>query len=138
VDLMREPLAVGPGSTSQPIEVTLRNDAGSISGQLNLPASSAAGPAATSRAHIYAIPLFATASNVPETMAQASGQFSISNLAPGSYHVIALDQAADINPGDTQELSKYTGKGETVTVEANGTANVQLSVISVDGEEPAP
>lgn len=138
VDLMREPLVVGPGSTSQPIMVTLRNDAGSISGQLNQQASSAAGSAATLRAHIYAIPSFATTSNVPEVMAQSSGQFSIYNLAPGSYHVIALDQAADISPDDTQELSKYTGKGETVTVEANGTANVQLSIISVDGGEPAP
>ena len=34
VDLARDPLVVGAGSTSAPIEVTLRNDSGTISAQL--------------------------------------------------------------------------------------------------------
>ena len=143
-DLMREPLVIGPGNSTAPIEVTLRNDVGSISGQLNQSASAATTPAGSasvlgvvSRAHIYAIPLFPTASGVPQTVAQTSGQFMISNLAPGSYHVIALEDAEEIDPADAQDLSKYTGKGQTVTVEANGTANVQLDLIRANDEEPA-
>lgn len=148
VDLMREPLVIGPGNATAPIEVTLRNDAGSISGQLNqstsvetasvgtAPVGTASALGVVSRAHIYAIPLFPTASSVPQTVAQTTGQFSISNLAPGSYHVIALEDAEEIDPTDTQEIAKYTGKGQTITVEANGTANVQLDLIRTNDGAP--
>jgi hypothetical protein len=138
VDLMREPLVIGPGNATAPIEVTLRNDAGSISGQLNQSTSveTASALGVVSRAHIYAIPLFPAASSVPQTIAQTTGQFTISNLAPGSYHVIALEDAEEIDPTDTQEIAKYTGKGQTITVEANGTANVQLDLIRANDEAP--
>lgn len=140
VDLAREPLVAGPGSTVAPIEITLRNDAGKISGQTNSPSTAASGAESpeASVAHVYAIPLFPTTSPVQEVVVQSSSQFSMANLPPGSYHVIALDEPEEIDPSDAQELAKYTGKGQTVTVEANGTANVQLDVIraSDGGSEP--
>ena len=140
VDLAREPLVIGAGNATAPIEITLRNNAGSIQGQINPSTTTASSSqlGQTSSAYIYAIPLFPSASRVPETRVQGSGQFTIGNLAPGSYHVIAVDQREEIDPTDTQSLEKYTGKGQTVTVEANGTANVQLDVISTSGEELEP
>ena len=140
VDLAREPLVIGPGSSSAPVEVTLRNDVGSISGQLNQSTTTAANPSlgAVFNAHIYAIPMFPTTGRVPQTMAQSSGTFSIPNLAPGSYHVIALHESEEIDPSDPQELAKFTGKGQTITVEANGTANVQLDVTGSSDEGSTP
>jgi hypothetical protein len=151
VDLGREPLVIGPGNSTAPIEVTLRNDGGQIQGTVQEPgenqiqsnsASSQAsgtlgsGPVATT--YIYAIPLFATTARVPQGFVRGSGQFTISNLAPGSYHVIALDESTDIDPTDPRQMAKYTGKGQTVSVEANGTASVQLEVIPSSDEAPAP
>jgi len=138
VDLAREPLVVGPGSSSAPVEVTLRNDVGSISGQLNQSTAAPAVSGAVSNAHIYAIPMFPTTGRVPQAMTQSSGTFSISNLAPGSYHLIALNESEEIDPSDPQELAKFTGKGQTITVEANGTANVQLDVMGSSDEGSTP
>lgn len=136
VDLAREPLTIGSGNSTAPIEVTLRNDAGTITGQLNQAAAAATG--AVSVTYIYAIPLFPTTSTVPQSATQSTGQFTIPNLAPGSYHVIALDEAEEIDPTDPQELAKFTGKGQTVTVEAGGTAQVQLDIIRSGDEGTNP
>ena len=141
VDLAREPLVIGAGNSTAPIEVTLRNDAGTIAGQINPSTTTAAGPAQLGEAgtvFVYAIPLFPTPSQMPQSMTQGSGQFSIANVAPGSYRVVAFDRRQEIDPADTQALAKYIGKGQTVAVEANGTANVQLDVIRPGDEGSTP
>jgi len=133
VDLAREPLTIGPGNTSAPIEVTLRNDTGSITGTINGMATT--NPNATGeqpRIHIYAIPLFATTTNAPEIMSNPTGQFSFYNLPPGSYRVIAFDQLQEIDFHTAEGLAALSGKGQTTTVEANGTAHVQLDVIHTE------
>ncbi|MBB6144616.1 hypothetical protein HNQ77_002572 [Silvibacterium bohemicum] len=139
-DLTREPLVIGPGNTTAPIEITIRNDFGTLKGQLNQSSTAAASTSSgeISRIYIYAIPLFPTTSQVPQSTTQAGGQFTMTNLAPGSYHVIALDQSREIDANDTESLAQYTGKGPTVTVEANGTVNVQLDVIQTGGEVSTP
>jgi hypothetical protein len=139
-DLTREPLVIGPGNTTAPIEITVRSDAGTLKGQLHQSSTAAASVSSGEipRIYVYAIPLFSTTSQVQMGITQADGQFLISNLAPGSYHVIALDQPREIDANDTESLAQYTGKGQTVSVEANGTANVQLDVIPTGGEVSTP
>ncbi len=145
VDLAREPLVVGPGSTSAPIEITLRDDAGSITGQImNGQTSSATesnGQPAVGeqqRVFVYAIPLFATAGQVSQITAQSSGQFTIGNLAPGSYRVVAFDSLQEIDFHTPQGLAKYAAVGQVVTVEASAAANVQLEVSQTGGGEEQP
>jgi hypothetical protein len=145
VDLAREPLVIGAGNATAPIQITLRNDGGQIQGQIltqnpgseTSQSTTTAGTGAIATTYIYAIPLFATPSSTPQAFAHGSTQFTLSNLAPGSYRVIALDEPTEIDPSDPQDLAKYTGKGQTVSVEAGGTASVQLEVISSAGEGPA-
>jgi hypothetical protein len=141
VDLAREPLVIGAGNSTAPIEITLRNDAGTIAGQINQSTTAAAGSSQLGDAgnvFVYAIPLFPTTSQIPQSSTQGSGQFSIGNVAPGSYRVVAFDHTQEIDPTDTQALAKYIGKGQTATVEANGTANVQLDVIRAGDEGSTP
>jgi Carboxypeptidase regulatory-like domain len=147
VNLASEPLVIGPGNSTAPIEITLRNDGGEIQGQIqgqNQTGGETSQPAvapglgAVATTYVYAIPLFATTSRVPQGFTQGSGPFTISNLAPGSYHVIALDEPTEIDASDPQQLAKYTGKGQTVTVEANSTASVQLEVTPSTEVSPAP
>ncbi|HEX4309399.1 MAG TPA: carboxypeptidase-like regulatory domain-containing protein [Acidobacteriaceae bacterium] len=132
VDLASNPLILAPGGSSPPIEITLRNNGGSISGQINgLTAS--AGPTPTPGArpqiYIYAIPQFPTASQAPNLMPNSTGQFSFYNLAPGSYRVVACDAPQEIDFHSPEGLAAWTGKGQTVTVEGGGTASVQLDVL---------
>jgi len=140
VDLMREPLTIGNGNTTPPIEIVLRNDAGTITGQLSLGStdqqtSNNGGSEALGEIQpvsVSAVPLFASSEQVHgTTVASGSSEFSIGNLAPGSYRVFALDQNLDVSEMLPEERQRYMNAGTTVTVEANGTANAQLQVISV-------
>lgn len=133
-DLANTPLTVVPGSPPAPIEVTLRNDPGTIDGQLDTGAPGG-GAGITPRAWIYAIPLFPTTGHVPEASLQSNGQFSMENLPPGSYRVIACDAPQEIDFHSQEGLSAWTGKGKVVTVEAGGTANVELSLLHQDASE---
>jgi hypothetical protein len=132
-DLASNPLVVIPGSTPSPIEVTLRNDAGTITGQIanqtaNAPGSSST-PGEQPRVWIYAIPLFSTSGNLPEGSLQSSGQFTIPNVAPGSYRVVACDAPQEIDFHSTEGLAAWAGKGQTVTVDPGGTASVELDIV---------
>jgi hypothetical protein len=138
-DLGSNPLVIVPGSSPMPVDVTLRNDAGSITGQVANEAppagSSGSTPAAGDRPQIwvYAIPLFSTPSTVPEGFVEATGQFNIPNLAPGSYRVVACDAQQEIDFHSPEGLAPWAGKGQTVTVDPGGTASVDLDVLHVTG-----
>jgi len=133
VDLARDPLVIGPGATTAPIEVTLRDDTGTITAQLSS-ASIDQQTGATSSGeqkdiYVYAIPLFASSAPIRMSGFQGSGQASIGGLAPGSYRVIAFDAPQEIDFHTPEGLAKFAGEGQAATVDAGGTANVQLDVI---------
>ena len=140
VDLMKDPLVVGPGGTTEPIEVTLRNDAGEIDFTLNaLPgANQSAGEDAAELGGVavYAIPTGARVVNLPRAGASPGSLGRLANLAPGAYRVVALDTFQNLDTMDAQELAKLADKGKSVTVVAGGSVDVQLDVIktSVEGQ----
>lgn len=139
VDLASNPLVLQPGGASSPIEITLRDNGGAITGQVaGLPATAGPTPAPGQRPQlwIYAIPLFATSANLPEGSVQSNGQFSIPNLAPGSYRVVACDTQQEIDFHSPEGLAAWTGKGQTVTVDPGGTASVDLDVTHTTAEAP--
>jgi hypothetical protein len=141
VDLARDPLVIGPGSSTAPIEVTLRDDTGTITAQLS---TSSAGEAPTpasvgeqQQIYVYAIPLFPYAGSIRMSGIQGSGQITLQGLAPGSYRVVAFDAPQEIDFHSPDGLARYAGMGQTTSVDAGGSANVQLDVIhsvSTDNE----
>jgi len=136
VDLGSNPLTVMPASTPPIVDVTLRNDPGTITGEVvNQMANAAPGAVAVGvrpQVWIYAIPLFSTAAHLPEGSMEPNGSFSISDLAPGSYRVVACDTPQEIDFHTAEGLAGWAGRGQTVTVEAGGTASVQLDVVHVE------
>jgi hypothetical protein len=143
VDLARDPLVICPGNSAAPIEITLRNDGGSISGTVNQspatgPGANGSTPGEVGAVFVDTIPLLQSAAQITETRTSDGGRFGVGNLAPGSYQVIAFDKPQEIEIGEPQALARFTGKGQTVTVSAGGTASVQLDLIQTTGEEPAP
>jgi hypothetical protein len=139
-DLGSNPLVIVPGSTPAPVEVTLRNDGGTITGQiagLSSNPGSIPAPGQRQQLWIYAIPLFSTAASLPEGSLQADYQFNISNLAPGSYRVVACDAQQEIDFHSPEGLAAWAGKGQTVTVDPGGTASVDLDILHMNaGETP--
>jgi hypothetical protein len=136
VDLASNPLAIVPGSAPPPIDVTLRDDGGSISGQLGGAApGTASATAQSARATIYAIPQFPFAGSLPQAAVHADGTFTFSNLAPGSWRVVACDGPQEIDFHSPEGLAAWTGKGQTVTVDAGGTAHVMLDATQTENTQ---
>ena len=141
VDLMSNPLTLSPDHSNAPIEVVMRNDSGTITGQVATQAvgSTTTGQSATggeiSEVHVYAIPLFATAAQMQSAMPQATGQFQMQNLAPGSYRVVACDSEQEIDFHSPEGLAPWAGKGQVVTLEPDGAATVQLDVVHMEAQQ---
>lgn len=136
VDLAANPLTFAAGTSPAPIEITLRNDAGTITGGITNQTVTSSGatptPGDQPQSWIFAIPLFPTTSSIPHGFLQSNGQFTITGLAPGSYRVVACDTPQEIDFHSTEGLAAWAGKGQTVTVDAGGTAHVDLDVIHVE------
>jgi hypothetical protein len=138
VDLASNPLTVVAGSSVAPIDVTLRDDGGKIAGQIQSGSALSAASAASGDAPtltVYAIPLFPSAQSMKQTTVQADGTFALANLAPGSYRVVACDYAPEIDYHSPEGLSAWTGKGQTVSVEAGGTAQAMLDVVHAEAAQ---
>jgi hypothetical protein len=133
VDLAANPLVVQPGSVPAAIEIALRNDPGTITGQIDSQNPGAAAnpntPGAESQVWVYAIPLFPTTASMHNVMPNSDGQFSFNNLPPGSYRVVACDSRQEIDYHTPEGLAAWAGKGQTVTVDPAGAASVQLTVV---------
>jgi hypothetical protein len=81
-------------------------------------------------AFICAIPLFPTSSQIPMAgVYGGNGTFTMMNVPPGSYRIVASDKPQEIDTGDPQEMARVTANGQTVTVEAGGTVNVQVDAV---------
>ena len=132
VDLAREPLVVGAGGSTAPVEVTLRDDAATITAQITggLPTSPPTNSSVGEQheVYVYAIPLFPSSGPIRMSGGQASGEVSLPGLAPGSYRIVAFDAPQEIDFHTPEGLSKYAGMGETATVDAGGSAHVQLDI----------
>jgi hypothetical protein len=138
-DLLREPLRVLPGSPPRPIEVTLRDDAASIDARL----APAAGylPQASNDQPVYVIcvPL-----DRPEAQAFnytiTRDDFSIPNLAPGSYLILATHQQLNqpAQPGlvidyrNEEAIPSLIPKGVTVTLSPNQKADLEVPLMPED------
>ncbi len=144
-DLTREPLVIGPGNTVQPIEVTVRNDGGTIYCTVNNPPNADgrnAGPVSGKFFNgptVYVIPTGLRLSGFPQAQIWGpNGNAQFENLAPGVYRVVALSRFKDLNTADPSELANLMAQGKSVTVEAGATTSVRVDFANPDAEEPTP
>lgn len=140
-DLARDPLVIGQGGASAPIEIVLRNDSATLF--VRLKESRPTDAASTNEAFelhpgvqsllgfLYLVPQFDTSSVVQQAV-PLSQTTNIPNLQPGTYRVFALDRPLDLEYRNPKALESYAGKGQTMTLEPNSTANIDLDVVSVE------
>jgi protocatechuate 3,4-dioxygenase beta subunit len=55
------------------------------------------------------------------------GGFSFASVAPGQYHVVAIDDGWTLRWSDIPALAKYLPQSEAVTVRGNGPADIKLA-----------
>ncbi len=121
VDLLTEDLTVPEGGTTEAIEVTLRNDGAKVSGNVR---GKGVAPASGM--------VLLVSSRAPRLVKETritNGAFTIRDLAPGSYHALAIDQADDLEYKNPEVLRDYLTKAQDVTVGPKQESRVDLELV---------
>ncbi len=136
IDLLRQPFAVGLGTTV-PIEITLRDDNAEIEGSvagITPMAATSEGPGSrrwSPSAHIYCVPMPDSSGQFLELSASSDGTFDYQMVAPGTYHVMAFkNQQLELPYRDPDAMKAYDSKGQVVRVSAGEKASVQLQIVN--------
>jgi hypothetical protein len=120
-DLLTEDLTLPEGGTTEAIEITLRNDGASASGNVR---ASGVAPASGS---VLLVPV--SAPRLLKMTRITNGTFTINDLAPGSYRVIALDRVDDLEYTNPEELKAYLAKAQEVTLGSKQETHMELELL---------
>jgi hypothetical protein len=126
-NLGREPLVVGPGGTTAPLTLSLRDDCASL--KVSLP-QSVAGMAAGEEIgyYVYVVPDrdFTTEAPVRTLRASTNSEFTFTGLTPGSYHVYAFSAPVDLEYHNRDALAALNG--QAITLAAGDSGSLVLEV----------
>jgi hypothetical protein len=118
-DLLREDMVVTPGD-ARPIEITLRDDGGSIAGSVT-------SDNVAVRAMVLAVAERRITS--PQPLFASENGFHLALLAPGNYLLFAFDSTDGLEYTNREALEPYVSRATRVSVSNNSSANVTLTLI---------
>jgi hypothetical protein len=124
-DLLRDDLVIAPGAAPPPIDVTLRDDGAQLT-------------VAVKKAD-RAVPVLIYSEDSPRRSMltlQPAGLTSVSvpNLPPGTYQVLAVTDAEDLEYRNPAAMEKYLGRANSVTLQPRGKATVSVETVDVQGQ----
>jgi hypothetical protein len=145
-DLQHEPLVIGAGGATSPIEITMRDDFATIDGNVDgiAPPPRAAATlqpelgdgapvSLASPAHVYCIPLPDSSGAATEIAVAPDGSFASQPLPPGAYRLLAFDrQQPQLEYRDPEAMKAYDNKGPVVRVAGGQKEHVTLHLISTN------
>ena len=137
-DLFREPLLVGTGSRSEPIDITLRNDTGRLDCSATGESTGSDHPNAPQSLplFVYAIPQTPNQLRIYRWVIQSSPGMPFAHpLPPGSYLVVGFREAQEIDLDDKDELAHLESHGQMVTITPGTTTKVVLDPVPAADEE---
>jgi hypothetical protein len=140
LDLLHQPLVIGAGGATSPIEITMRDDGAEISGTVEGITSPAQGAGSVgtgqSRVHIYCIPLADSSGYFSEIGVQPDGSFDYPGLPPGAYRLLAFDGATmdptQIEYRNPEAMQAYDAKGLVVHLTSGQKERVTLPMIATE------
>jgi hypothetical protein len=123
INLLESELSVAPGSSPQPIEITLRDDVASLSGNISMNNQPLSG----------VIFVFSEHASIPPRIqpTDQSGAFQIAFLAPGTYKVLAVDRPDRLEYANPEALRKYLSKAREVTLSPEQSAKIDLELAKI-------
>lgn len=125
VDLLREDLTVAAGASLPDIEVTVRDDGAELDGTITQNGQPASG-----NVIIYSQAYPKRSILIPASQ----GSFSAVNLPPGSYQVVAVKDASDLEFTNPAALQQYLTHATSVTLGPRDKSAVQLEV-QLEGQQ---
>jgi hypothetical protein len=133
-DLSRQPLVVGFGAATPPIEITIRDDGAQIDGNIENWRKEQQ-PAVihtfsrTGQAVVVFLPMANSTGQFRQTWISPDGDFHLLQVPPGEYRVIAFDhRPEDLEYEDTEAMRKYESKGQLFRVVAAQNEHLRLAL----------
>ena len=123
VDLLGDDLTVPENGQPEPIEVTLRDGAGMVSGTIS--------PAGNPDRVLVLLVQAHGARNIVQAARAMQGYFAIPGVPPGDYAIVALDGGDRLEYADPEILNPYLSDAEHFSVRPHTTVTVNLGLTSV-------
>jgi len=133
IDLRQQPLVVGAGGLTSPIELTMRDDWGRIEGTVESATSaSSASPAAESaQAYVYCVPLPESKGAFRQMWTSPDGSFNLQEVPPGDYRVLAFDRPQpDLEYRNPEAMRAYDSQGQVIHLAAGQKEHLHLQLTS--------
>jgi hypothetical protein len=138
INLLDEPLIVGPGGLSSPIEVILRDDGGEIEGKVegaDATYSGTTAPDSPTRsapfAYVYCVPLSDSNGQFTHIGVSSDGKFTSPEMPPGAYRVFAFKHPQqDLEYRNAEAMRRFETKGQVVHLVPGQKEHLQLQLIS--------
>ena len=134
-DLLQKPLVVGAGGTIPAMEITVRDDGAELDGTLDYVKAGPGRQALQSHwdgplGNIYVIPIDKIDSQPKLGYANADGTFTIQQIAPGTYHVFAIDNSQQMQSVSEEWLKQHESKVQVLHVVAEQKEHLRLPLIA--------
>jgi hypothetical protein len=137
-DLLHHPLVVPAGGSSDPIELTMRDDGAQIDGIIeNVPTIPGRSliQAAQMPPHVYLIPSQDSTGQFREIWVSPDGKFSSQQIPPGDYQVLAFDRPLpELEYRNEEAMRKYHSQEKTIRLVAGQKEELRLHMISGSDE----
>ena len=137
VELLRQPLVVGLGGISSPIEVTLRDDGAEVQGEVDDEAASptavTGGVAMKPPRFVHFVPMPGSTGQYRQTASNNQGAFIESQLPPGDYLVLVFAGAdPNLHLSFADVVAKYSALGQVISVAPEQKLQLRLKTIAED------
>ena len=123
INLLESDLSVAAGGSPEPIEITLRDDGASLSGNVSLDNES-------SSAVILAFPDHSSAPPIIQPT-DPKGSFSLPFLAPGEYKILAVDRVEQLEYRNPEAMRRYFSHARDLTVGPDQKEKIELELLKV-------
>jgi hypothetical protein len=135
-DLQRQPLVVGLGGSTPPIEVTVRDDGAEVEGTIEGTTRTEVRRAVfnspgQSPGNVYFVPMADSGGQFREAWVSPDGKFQLQQLPPGAYRVLAFDrQQPDLEYASDEVMGQYDSKTKVIRVFSGQKEHLRLPLIT--------
>jgi len=135
-DLQRQPLVVGLGGSSPPIEITVRDDGAQVEGTIEGTTtadvrSTGFNSPGQSPGNVYFVPMADSGGQFSVAWVSPDGKFQIQQLPAGAYRVLAFDrQQPDLEYASDEIMGQYDSKARVIRVVSGQKEHLRLPLIT--------
>jgi len=137
-DLRHQPLLVGLGGSSSPIEVTMRDAGADVDGTIDGVAASpneSGGFSASpdNSPHVYFVPPADSSGEFRDVWVSGEGKFGPQQVPPGTYLALAFDRPQpELEYGNAEAIRTYQDKAQLIRLTAGQKDHLHLQLISTN------